>query len=206
MAKKAKLNPEMYAQIRAYSQTHSIKETADHFGISGTTISWVKRYSSFREMKTERAALQRDYYHKANNVTPPDYRVGEIASTDRPKIESPFTNNVEPTPTLPPNVEKAPEQDSELVVTQEATLWQGKNAKEWADEAKKWEDLAGELNKELDTYKALNKEAQEKVRTMKGNMLLMETEKSDVHVLPGPTCSIFVKVGDIEVSVPIPQK
>lgn len=206
MGKKAKLNPEMYAQIRAYSQTHSIKETADHFGVSDTTITWVKRYNSFREMKTERAALQRDYYRRANNVTPPDYRIGEIASTDKPKIESPFTNNVELTPTLPPNVEKAPEQDSEPVVTQEATLWQGKNAKEWADEAKKWEEMASELDKELDKYKKLNKDSQEKMRVMQGNMLLMETEKPDVRVLPDPTCSIFVKVGDIEVSVPIPQK
>lgn len=197
---RGKLTPEIYRQIKEYKETHTIDETALHFGISRATIIWVNRYDNFKKMKQERAAAQREYMQgrKQQQI------LTQSSPETRKDIESPFKKDAAPLLTLPQNAELAPAQDSEPVTTS----IKGLNIHQWAA---KYEKTIEQLGK----ARAENAKLKERVENLEARLEMSEPSKveknvtghiidtSDLIKSQYDTDHIYVISGETQIVIPL---
>lgn len=222
---KGRLKPELYAEIREYSRNHTIQETADKYDLSASTISWIKRYDNFREMKQARAEDARNYNRKVNNIPPENYKIGDVAPGEPKPIGSPFEPGAEPTTVLPVNLKKAPEQDGE-VETKPSLRYREKTAYEWWQEYDKQRNAYDKAIEEFATVADEKKDLEEQVRLLKEQLekatdtdwkrqydLVCQDRQKIWNELQGvkkltgvsgdPSKMITVTVGETKVEIPI---
>lgn len=199
---KGKLTPGLYDEIREYSKTHTIEETATKYGVSASTISWVRRYDSFREMRrgqqehNQRFAQNHQQYQKPTTV--------------RETIENPFPGKPEPKPIVPIGAQRAPEPDSEPV-TRPMERSNGKTIYEWEAYAKKLEAEKTKFEAEKAELEKSKSELEEKLKLeirQRANYyhppVTVHQEETAESVKPlYDNEHIYVEVGETKLVIPI---
>lgn len=147
------LDLQRWGEIKLYTRTHTIAETAKKFDVSTATVTWIRRYDSFNEMRENRNRIMRNYKTKRKVETKP-----------HKKLFSPFSKNIEPKLKIPAGAERAPEQNGAPVTVNHLTppkrvkaedKFDGLTLTEWSKKVEKYRD---EHNKLMDEIKELRAE------------------------------------------------
>lgn len=173
---RGKLTPEVYERVKEYAQDHTIEETANRFGVSVATVSWVKRYSSFKEMRQgQKEASQNRTCVKEKQ-----------SKKSRPIVDNPFPGAIPPKPVIPVDAKKAPGQDTEIT-TRTTDVVEGHNVYWWSAEYKKLKAAYDKLSECSDRMRLENSVA-------KGG-------DSDID----PSKFITIQMNDTKIHIPLPQ-